>query len=394
MKPHRVRAVARFCSPLLICSALLMGTLLLPTRGSAQTTLINRIVLRVNDRIATLADFQRLLAERRQAIAGEETLDPQRRQELLGQAGLRVMEEMYEEMLLLSRADQLAVHASEADVDKQVAEARERMGIQTDAQFAQALTSSGITEDQLRDRMRRNLLVQQLMAHEVQPRIKIDEDEIRRYWREHPGEFTVAEAVGLQEVVLLDPENGKASPEEAEQLRAELTLGGSNMGSVIDHWKSEGKINGLSDLGWVEKGDLDPALEAAAWNLEDGAISAPVPGRGGLHLLRLSARRPAAVLSFDQAKEEISRKEGQKRMATEYRVYLKELEGHSYITMKLPPEAEGFKGLSDGPPSDEIDRGIAAPVDPAAAAPAPAEAEPSPAEPAAATPVGSPSPSG
>ena len=53
--------------------------LLLPLAAAAQNILINRIVLRINDRIATLVDFQRQLGERRQAILASKDLDETRR---------------------------------------------------------------------------------------------------------------------------------------------------------------------------------------------------------------------------------------------------------------------------------------------------------------------------
>jgi hypothetical protein len=38
-----------------------------------------------------------------------------------------------------------------------------------------------MNEEMLRDRLRRNLLVQEVMGREVQPRLRIGEEDLRRY---------------------------------------------------------------------------------------------------------------------------------------------------------------------------------------------------------------------
>ena len=156
---RRFPALLRALAPCLLALALL-----LPAAARAQTYLVNRIVLRVNDRIATLADFQTALRERRTAILGATDLEEDRRRELLASAGRRVLAEMYEELLLLSRADQMIVTVSDADLEQAIAQTRERMGLQDEEQFRQALAASNITVDGLRNRLRKNLMVQEVVG--------------------------------------------------------------------------------------------------------------------------------------------------------------------------------------------------------------------------------------
>ena len=125
--------------------------------ASAQTLLIDRIVVRVNDRIATMIDFQKMLAERRQAILADQSLPEARRQQVLDNAGRAVLTDIYEELLLLSRADQLGARVTDVDVEKALATQRERMGLETEEQMRQALLASGRTEEALHQQLRQNL---------------------------------------------------------------------------------------------------------------------------------------------------------------------------------------------------------------------------------------------
>jgi parvulin-like peptidyl-prolyl isomerase len=374
--------------------ALSIGLLLLLAvagQAAAQTYLVNRLVLRVNDRIATLQQFQRELGERRQQIAAAVDLDSARRQELLGGAGRRVLADLYQDLLLQSRAEQLAIRVSEAEVDAAVAQTRSRMGLDDDAQFRQALAAGGIDETMLRTRLRDNLMVQQVISREVHPRVAIDEEELRRIWREQAAEFTVPAAVRLQDVVVLgEGRDPAALAATAAQIHAELVAGAS-FAEVAKRGATQGKTTAEVELGWVEQGDLDATLDRVAWELPVGGISAPVPGRGGVHILRVAERREAALRPFEDVKAAIEQHERERRMGEVYTEYLRELEGRSYIVMQVPPEAEGFRGLSEGEDEDELEE--AAPtLDSPPVAAAPASAEPAPAEPAPVEPPASASP--
>lgn len=344
---------------------LLLASLAFPLAASGQTFLVNRIVLRINDRIATLRDYQRQLAERRQGILAAEELDDEQRRQLLDRAGRTVMAEMYEELLLLSRADQLGVRVTQAELDSALANMRQRMGLTDDAEYRRSLQASGLTEEALRDRLRRNLLVQEVIGREVQSKIGLEEEELRRVWREQQGEFVVPAAVRLQEIVVLSEGRDPAAvATTAREVHAELAAG-ATMEEVARKWAATGSTTQVVELGWVERGDLDPTLEAAAWELPDGGLTQPVQGRGGYHLIRLLERREEKVRPFEEVKDLIESRERQRRTAAEYASYVRRLEEQAHIVLKLPPEAEGFRGLEDtgvrSAPGDEAEDPAAAP---------------------------------
>jgi peptidyl-prolyl cis-trans isomerase SurA len=372
---------------------LLLGAALLPLTAGAQTLLINRIVVRVNDRIATMIDFQRQLAERKEAILADPGLPDERRRQLLDAAGRDVLTDIYQELLLLSRADQLGTRATEAEVDKAVAQMRERMELQNDEQFQRALADGRLTEEALRDRLRHNLLVQEVMGREVHPRLRVEEDEMRRYYREHPLEFTNPEAVRLQDVVALEEgSDAGAVAATAREVREALAAGTP----AEEVAKQHGAAAQLVDLGWVNAGDLDAELEKAAWALQPNGVTAPVRGRGGLHVVKLLERRAAALRPFDEVKEQIAARLEQSHLGEEYGKYLRELEQRSYITLKVPPEAEGFTGLAAAGEAPTGNEGLEelAPERPAPTKPTPTKpagakpATPPPAPPQAVSPPG------
>lgn len=345
---------------------------------------VNRIVLRVNDHIATLYDYELRKADfvaevnRRQIEADE-------KKATLAQAGELVFKDMYDEMLLHSKADQLGIEVTRQQIDRSVEQLRENFGIKSDEEFRIALAQSGLTEDKLRQQLEVQLRMREIVGQEVQNKVKLEDDDLRRYYRKNAEEFRVPEQVQLREVVVLAEGTPAADERErmAANLRQEVT-GGKPLEEAIAPLQTLKKSSGVIDLGWVSKGDLDPALEAAAWKLAKGEISAPVDGRGGLHLLQAVDRRESYLKPFGEVSEAIHTKESNRLFAEQFNRYMADLQRQSLIVADPPAEAAGFRRLltvSNGP-ADELKAlglGAVKPVPPVAPA-APLSGEPAPPE--------------
>ncbi len=367
----------------------LLSILLLALLSAAAFADVNRIVLRVNDRIATLYDYEQLKRERIESI-GRAEISPERRQELLANLGESTMRELYEELLVLSRADQLDVRIPEKSIQEALARAKASFGLETEEDFERALAQSGMTREDLREQMTRNLKIREVIGREVHTRIQLEEEDLRRHYQANLEEFRVPEKLELSELVVLEREGSDRAARAA--LAAELKEridAGTLSDEELARYREEGAVAGWIALGWVERGDLDPSLEEAAWGLEAGAVSDPVEARGGLHLLRLNERTEAEVRTFEEVRPEIEARLGNRRFREELAKYMSELEGRSYIVFQPPPDAAGFRPDTRGP-ADEALPGLEEPL-PAVAEPPDAageaaeadeadEAEPAPAE--------------
>lgn len=359
-----------------LASLLLALLTLAPAALSAEV--LNRIVLRVNDQIATLHDYEK----RRQDLVRDITRrveDPEERRERLAEAGEIVFADMYQELLLRSRAEQLGVTVTEAQVDTAVAQLRENFGIKTDQEFQAALAQSGLTEAQMREQLRGNLRMQEVRGRDIQSRIKVDEEDLRRYYRKNQEQFRQPEQVRLQEVVVLE-EGGLPTAEEraalANQIR-QAVLGGKPLAEAVAEHAQKGGASNVIDIGWVSPGDLDPALEAAAWKLQPGALSEPVPARGGLHLLQVNERRESRIPPFSEVAQAIQARENERVFRQEMVKYMDELERKALIVAQPPQEAANYRRRIEtgAPVRDELEEltgGTGDQAAPPASDPAPA----------------------
>ncbi|HYH47517.1 MAG TPA: peptidyl-prolyl cis-trans isomerase [Thermoanaerobaculia bacterium] len=327
---------------------------------------LNGVVLRVNDHIATLRDYQL----RKQAFVEEVSRrqeDPVEKRRTLEQAGEIVFKDMYDELLLQSRADQLGVEVTTQQVDAAIQQMREGYNLKTDEEFRAALAQSGLSEARLREQMRGNLRLREVMSREVNAKVQVEEDDVRRYYNTNLEEFRVPEQVQLREVVVLEtavPDAARRSQIAAE-IRAAVA-GGQTLEQAIESYKTLGQTSGAIDLGWVSPGDLDPALESAAWKVEKGGVSEPVAARGGLHLIQVSDRTPSRVRPFTEVAQEIQRKEEDRLYREEMSRYMVDLQRQALIVADPPAEAAGFRRLLGTPATGDELSGLAGAAPPSA----------------------------
>lgn len=321
----------------LVCSALAWAAVA-GVPGAAQEV-ENHVVLRVNNRIMTLVDYQLRRDDRLRALAAAD-ISPDQREAYLEGLGETIMGDMVEEMLLLSRADQLGITASRNAVEQEMNVARQRAGVTTEADFDLALARAGMTREDLQQQIENNVVIQQVIGREILGQIEITEEDLRRYYFEHAEEFSQPERRRVREVVLAED---AGSPQElrqaAERIRSAIA-GGTEPHEAV---AAEPLAGDWIDVGLVARDDLAADLADAAWSLEEGQLSAPIEARGGLHVLQVTEVVPAQMVEFDSVREQVGQTLQQQRFSDSYRDYMEDLRRDSYVQLnELPEDAQDF----------------------------------------------------
>ena len=340
----------------------LLAMSVLPAAAQSSAGSENRVVLRVNDRIVTLYDYQRAVNEQMNQIRAAVGLTEHERQELVADAGRLVMKVLFEELLLMSRADQLAVVVDESEVDEQVRATREQFRLESDEQFRQALAQQGMREEDFRQQIRKRLRSNVVRGREVAPRVVVEDEDLRRFYRENEERFRVPERARFEEVVVLEATVPADRMAPLAALARTRLMSGGTATEV-----AEGLGEGVTavDVGWVTPGDLAPALDAVAWDLEVDGVADATSARGGLHVLKMLERTPATIQPFEEVREAIQMEERNRLFTEEYDLYLIELAEAAYIVERLPEGAEGYRPV-EAPSLDDDALGLLAPFGPGA----------------------------
>jgi len=278
-----------------IIGILVAALLLAPAVLSAERVIIEGILVRVNERVVTISDFTDRI---RQELAQMPT---QPNNEELRQFTEMLLEEMVSELVLLERATEKRLTIEDAAVDQALEGLREENDLQDDEAWEQALASAGLTIETLRERYRRQMLLQRTVQGEVRP-VEITQEELRRYYELDKERYRVPAKVELQQIFL--PEDGSSSGglmrraqglvdrvRAGADLKAEATLAGSE----------------LQDLGAIPVDDCRPELALALTPLDEGELTDPLAVAGGIQIVRLVKRIPAGYLPFEEVEDGIRR---------------------------------------------------------------------------------------
>lgn len=315
---------------------------------------INRIILRVNNQIVTLQEYEARKSSELTRILANPNLTPNDRQTLLERVGQETLQSFFGELLLLSFAEQQGIRVRDSEVDNAVLEMQRQQGIESREDLETALAASGLTYDQLRENTRREMIWSQVVSREVNGRINIGEEELRAYYRNNLNQFEVPERRRLQEIIVLES-SGLPTDElaqKADQIHRQLTAG-VDINELVEEHKATGLTTGIIDLDWLEKKELETALADVAWQLEAGQFSAPVQARGGFHILQLTEIEESTILPYEEVESLIRRRERGQRFQKELRNFLNELEEMAYIVENLPAEAVGYRSMADDFEADD-----------------------------------------
>lgn len=264
--------------------------------AASERVLVEGVLVRVNERIVTVSDF----SERVRSEIAQMPQAPANQQELSDFAEM-LLQEVVNELVILERATEKRVEVDEQMVDQAVANLRKENNLEDDEAWEQALQSSGLTADLLRERYRRSMTMQRAVQGEVRP-VEVTEEELRRQYESDKERFSVPAKVELQQVFL----SGGAETDPATLRRAEAMVERVRGGADL---KAEAILAGaeLQDLGAIPVEDCRPDLRSALEPLPEGGVTEPLAVPGGLQIVRLVERIPAGYQPFEEVAGELRR---------------------------------------------------------------------------------------
>ncbi len=272
---------------------------------AGERQLVEGIVVRVNDRILTVADMRKRVAER--VAESGAPVSPEDYPQLVNEAA--------DDLCVLERAIELKIEVADEEVTESLKGLREQNKIETDEQFEQTLRTMGLSLEQLRRRMHDQMLINRALSREMGS-LPITEEELRKRYERDKSNYGVPEQVHLQHLVF--PVGAAAGDEThartaAQRLVAAARSGG-DFAALLKQETESGAASG-GDLGTVAVPDLRPEVRTAVTALKPGEIADPFVTSAGVHVVRLVERLPAGFKPFADVADDLRQRE----MAERYR---------------------------------------------------------------------------
>lgn len=223
------------------------------------------------------------------------------------QVDKQALDQLLSAELLYQAAAKLEVKDLDKLVDEKVAQGKARFANEQD--FTKAIKDLEMDENALRDYTRRDLLISKFVESNIIPKIKVTEEEARKFYDQNPDKFTRSETVRASHILIgMEPnasvEDKKKAREKAEKLRKELA-GGADFNELAKGNSTCPSSQKGGDLGFFGKGQMVPSFEKAAFELKPGEISDVVETQFGYHIIKLTEKKPAETVTFKDAQAKI-----------------------------------------------------------------------------------------
>jgi peptidyl-prolyl cis-trans isomerase SurA len=221
---------------------------------------------------------------------------------------LNVVEQLINNEILLERAKKLNLQASDGEVEDKFTELKSPF---TEDEFQRQLKARGMSVDDLKRDLRRQLSIQKLLNREVAAKITITDQDVTDFYNSNLNQFNVAEPQYRISQIVITPrkdlqirnrKNDDATNEAEAQRKAKMIMDKLNSGAdfaqlAMDYSEDVNTTSNGGDLGYIPESSLnqsDAALKKLVLSLKPGQVSQPIVLKdSSIRILKLVAREAA-----------------------------------------------------------------------------------------------------
>ena len=233
-----------------------------------------------------------------------------------------VLNKLIDEKIMLLRAEKLSLSVSNKELDQRIKEIKKDY---PDGGFKRIFTRSGIDYDIWREELRKRVMLEKLVHHDVNSVIMVEEGEAFAYYEDHSEKYVSGEQVHAAQIVVQDRK-------EAEDALKRLKRR-EDFGKVAQEVSTgpEG-ING-GDLGIFGRGVMPESFDKVVFSLSPGKISKVINTPYGYHIFKVLKKDKGKKISFLEVKEKIIFELKREKEEREYMEWLERL--RSEVEMKV-----------------------------------------------------------
>jgi peptidyl-prolyl cis-trans isomerase SurA len=305
IKKLQILAISLFLSPLSV------GLL------HAETKIIDQVVAIVDDDVVMASELRERIAAVRENLKAREIQAPPE-EDLIRETLDRVILESIQ----LQKGTRVGVRISDEQLNAAVQRiaAQNRMTLE---EFRNAVEAQGQSYTEMREQLRKEMIIQRVQAGNVNQRIQITEQEVENFISTQEGQkLTQPEYRLLHALLAVSPGASETEVAAAEahvnKLLARIR-NGEAFESAIGSSREPYAFTG-GDLGWRKLDDLPSLFSDVAPGLEKGETSDPIRSDSGFHLVYLAnlsggermvaqtevrhiLLKPSEILSDEQAQQ-------------------------------------------------------------------------------------------
>ncbi|MDT3699910.1 MAG: peptidylprolyl isomerase [Thermincola sp.] len=259
------------------------------------------------------------------SVDGEKISKDDLYEAMVKQGGQQALDGLISQKVVELEAKKQNITVTEQDIQKELDKYYAQYG--GEEVFKQALTQSGYTLERVKKDMELTVKLNKLL----EPRIKISEDEKKKYFEENKATFGQPKQVKASHILV-------ETEDKAKEIKEKLAKGEDFAKLAKENSTDPGSKENGGDLGFFGSGQMVKEFEDAAFALKVGEISAPVKTQYGYHIIKVTETKDAKEANYEESKDKITDTLKEQKMQTEYGAWMQEVYPKYKIENSLAPK--------------------------------------------------------
>ena len=206
----------------------------------------------------------------------------------------QVLERLILENIQLQLGERAGIRISDDELNHAMMTIAERNGLSPE-QFQQALQADGLTLNQVREQIRREMIISRVRQHSVSDRIQVSQQEVQNFLASDLGKMQLSEELRLSNILIPLPETAandqvKQAEAIARHIYQQLQQGADFARLAVSYSGSENALEG-GDMGWRQAAQMPPPFDDMLQNMKPGDFTEPVRVPPGFIILQVTDKR-------------------------------------------------------------------------------------------------------
>ncbi|WP_426117709.1 peptidylprolyl isomerase [Pseudomonas sp. DSP3-2-2] len=268
---------------------LLLGALLLGTAAHAAVQPLDSVVAIVDNDVIMksqmdqrVREVQQTIAKRGSGVPPAEALQPQ------------VLDRLILENLQLQIGERSGIRITDEELNQAIGTIAQRNNMSVD-QFRAALSRDGLSFNDAREQVRREMIISRVRQRRVAERIQVSDQEVKNFLASGQGKAQLSEEFHLANILIATPDSASSdqiqtAARKAQDLYGKLKQGADFGQMAIANSASESALEG-GDMGWRKAAQLPPPFGDMLGTMPIGDVTPPARTPGGFIILKLLEKR-------------------------------------------------------------------------------------------------------
>lgn len=274
---------------------------------SGNEYLIDRIAARIENEVIMLSDISKKV----EILTGNK-VEYNENDPKISKLYTNVLNELIEDKIIQIELKKMGQDVTESEIRTTIEDIRKQRGVSED-EFLKLLLKEGLSYEQYKDEIKRQIRKSKFIALKVRQRVKITDEDARFYYNKEFAKNNMSFDVSI----IYIKDNPPQSNIRLEDLKKGL-LEKVDFAELAKKYSDDPTASSGGHLGSFSKGKMREDFENAISNLKEGEISEILKFPEGYYVFKVNKILGGEIKDFDEVKEDIKRFLFEKEIQKQY----------------------------------------------------------------------------